>query len=156
MKKAGDLLSVFFDEKTIAMARTYSRLISTWEDIVAVYKIDAAADHSRIVKCDQRVVLVEADHPGWIQILQTKQQQLLHELQRRFPDFNIAAVSFRLSRKPFVSSSEPEIEESAKPEPAEEPLTETTRRLYEKIDNPELVAVFKRLERNLAMKGRKT
>jgi hypothetical protein len=44
--------------------------------------------------------LVEADHPGWIQILQTRQKDLLDTLRRRFPDQHITGISFRLSREP--------------------------------------------------------
>jgi hypothetical protein len=45
------------------------------------------------------VLIVEADHPGWIQILQTKQAELLLAVQRQCPRLDIRGIAFRLSRK---------------------------------------------------------
>lgn len=98
MKKAGELLSFFFDEKTLDKAQGYSELFASWASVVKAHRIPAAADHSRIVELERHVLLIEADHPGWIQLLQTKQRELLRALQSRFPD--ITGISFRLSRKP--------------------------------------------------------
>lgn len=48
---------------------------------------------------DNHVVTVEADHPGWIQLLQFRQGQLLAEIQARFPALEARALQFRLARK---------------------------------------------------------
>ncbi|GHV86838.1 hypothetical protein AGMMS50255_1340 [Spirochaetia bacterium] len=100
MKRAGELLSAFFDEGLIKKAQGYSNLFSAWQKITAKCGISAAADHSRIRELERCVLLVEADHPGWIQLLQTKQQKLLSDAQRRFPDLTITGISFMLSREP--------------------------------------------------------
>jgi hypothetical protein len=50
--------------------------------------------------------LVEADHPGWIQILQTKQKPLLEAVRRGFPELAINGISFRLSRNPGETNPE--------------------------------------------------
>jgi putative pyruvate formate lyase activating enzyme len=104
MKKAGDLLAYFFDQKTLASIHTWSKLFSAWPSIVTKHKIAAAESHTRVVEFDRRVLLIEAEHPGWIQILQIKQSELLHEFQSRFPDLDIVGISFRLSRTPFAPS----------------------------------------------------
>jgi hypothetical protein len=99
MKKAGDLLSSFLDnldQGTLETARGYSELVSSWKAIAG----DKIAAHSRIRDLERSVLLVEADHPGWIQILQTKQKDLLTAVRRRFPDLSIVGISFRLSRRP--------------------------------------------------------
>ena len=61
----------------------------------------AAALHSRIHELQKGVLLVEADHPGWIQILQTGQAELLLSVQRRYPELEVREIAFRLSREPF-------------------------------------------------------
>ncbi|GHU73562.1 hypothetical protein FACS189450_13570 [Spirochaetia bacterium] len=104
MKRAGELLSAFFDEGLIKKAQGYSNLFSAWQKITAKCGIPAAADHSRIRELERCVLLVEADHPGWIQLLQTKQQKLLSDAQRRFPDLTITGISFMLSREPPAES----------------------------------------------------
>jgi hypothetical protein len=96
MKKAGDLLAAFLDERMMETARGYSDLFSAWKSIAG----DKIAAHSRIRNLERSVLLVEADHPGWVQILQTKQAELLTAVRRRFPDLSIAGISFRLSRNP--------------------------------------------------------
>jgi hypothetical protein len=96
MKKAGDLLSVIFDDEILKKARGYHNLFSSWR-LIAGEKIAA---HSRIVELERYVLLVEADHPGWVQILQTKQKPLLDAVRRRFPDLVINGIAFRYSRDP--------------------------------------------------------
>jgi hypothetical protein len=103
VKKAGDLLSAFFDEATLDKAKGYGSLFSSWPAIAG----ENLAAHSRIVELERSVLLIEADHPGWIQILQTKQKNLLHAIRRRFPEITVTAISFRLSRKPPRPAPEP-------------------------------------------------
>jgi predicted nucleic acid-binding Zn ribbon protein len=96
MKRAGELLAAFFDRQTFDAARDYSDLFSSWQSIAG----DTLAAHSRIREMERSILLVEADHPGWIQILQTVEKDLLDTLRRRFPDRHITGISFRLSRDP--------------------------------------------------------
>jgi hypothetical protein len=94
MKRIGELLAGFFDEETLKKAEGYNGLFSSWRDIAG----ESVASHSRIVELDRSVLLVEADHPGWIQILQTRQKSLLFAVRRRFPKLTVTAIAFRLSR----------------------------------------------------------
>jgi hypothetical protein len=106
VKKAGDLLSCFFDEHTVEAAGRLSQFFSAWDAITREQWIFSAASHSQIVELERNVILIEADHPGWIQILQTKQEGLLASFQRRFPSLAITGISFRLSRFPIRARSE--------------------------------------------------
>jgi len=118
MRKAGEIISELFRERFGAefmeTARSTAGLFSSWTQVVAEVwfrtartiengseDIPAAAVHSRIRELERGVLLVEADHPGWIQILQTKQAALLSAVQRRYPDLDIRAIAFRLSREPL-------------------------------------------------------
>jgi hypothetical protein len=98
MKRAGDLLSIFFDEYTGRNARSISKVFTSWAAVAREQRIPAAVDHTQIVELERNIVLIEADHPGWIQILQTKQQEILESFRRRFPELTINGVSFRLSK----------------------------------------------------------
>ncbi|GHU26475.1 hypothetical protein FACS1894164_17620 [Spirochaetia bacterium] len=73
---------------------------ASWKELTRRHGIAAAADHSRIVQFEHGSVMVETEHPAWIQLLQTKQQELLDDLQKTFPANNIASISFRLTKKP--------------------------------------------------------
>jgi hypothetical protein len=115
MKKAGDLLSLFIDGEILKKARGYSDLAQSWKSIAG----DNLAAHSRIVDLKLSVLMVEADHPGWIQILQTKQKALLQGVSRRFPDLQITGISFRLSRDPAEQAAEEAEPRRSLPEEAE-------------------------------------
>jgi hypothetical protein len=114
MKTAGDILSVLFDERFIEKAQGYSKLFDSWTDITAKNGIAAASAHSRIKNLDRGILLVETDHPGWKQILQTKQTKLLDDYHRRFPDLEISGISLMLGK------CEPQKEEKANFETEEE------------------------------------
>jgi hypothetical protein len=96
MKTAGDILSALFDEQFVEKAQGYSKLFDSWADITAKNGIASAAAHSRIKDLDRGVLLVEMDHPGWKQILQTKQSRLLDDFRVRFPEMDISGISLML------------------------------------------------------------
>ena len=98
MKTAGDILSALFDDGFVKKAQGYSKLFNSWTDITEKNGIAAAADHSRIKDLDKGILIIEMDHPGWKQILQTKQSKLLNDFRYRFPDYNISGISLMLSR----------------------------------------------------------
>ena len=109
VKKAGDLLSELlknhFDEEALETGRKTAGLYSSWAAIATEARIHAASDHSRIREFEHGVLVIEAEHPGWVQLLQTKQNILLNILQARFPDFKIHGVSFCLSKAPISRPS---------------------------------------------------
>jgi hypothetical protein len=104
VKKIGDILSDFLKEHEdiVKNARESSNLHSGWASIVeSVFDQTMgtrAAVHSYIQDLQHNTLLVEADHPGWIQILQTKEKQLLNEVHRRFPELDVTGISFRLGK----------------------------------------------------------
>lgn len=100
MKKAGDILAAFLDESAMKKAKIYGPLfsVSSWTALLESCGLPQGVSHSRIANLERSILLVEADHPGWIQILQTKQRELLDAARRRFPELTLAGISFRLSR----------------------------------------------------------
>ena len=123
MRKAGDIVMDLFRDRFgpdfMETARSTAGLFSSWTQVVTEVwprtfgteqsreDIPAAAVHSRIRELERGVLLIEADHPGWIQILQTKQAELLSAVQRRHPEQGIRGIAFRLSRDP-ISPPAPE------------------------------------------------
>jgi hypothetical protein len=158
MKRAGELLSAFLDEGILKKAKGYHDLFSTWKDIAG----DQIGAHSRIVELERSVLLIEADHPGWIQILQMKQRLLLNAVRRRFPELSIAGISFRLSRDPErdFQQEHVQLEERTqtgeqKPEPEDAPLRDdpadkgSKQNLYGNISSPEFKETLMRLEKSI-------
>jgi hypothetical protein len=118
MKRVGDVLSAIFDKDLMDKARGYSAMFSCWKDLTEKNGIPAAADHSWIKNLDRGLVWIEVDHPGWKQILQTKESKLLSDFRRRFPEMDISGIAIVLCRhdtRPASGGSEP-VAESPAPE----------------------------------------
>jgi hypothetical protein len=155
MKRAGELLASFFDRQTFGAARDYSDLFSSWPSIAG----ETLAAHSRIRELERSVLLVEADHPGWIQILQTVEKNLLDTLRRRFPDRHITGISFRLSREPPPLSSA--LPRTARKKSAGEAVSEPppagsetpAEDLYARIEDEHFREALKRLEEGIKRKS---
>jgi hypothetical protein len=98
VKRAGDVLSALFDEGFLEKAKSYSAFFSCWKDLMEKNGIPAAADHSRVKTIERGIVWVEVDHPGWKQVLQTKESKLLSDYRYRFPDMGITGLSISLCK----------------------------------------------------------
>ena len=146
VKRAGDLLSSLFndefDPRSLKNGRALAGLYSSWTGIAAETKIPAASDHTRIRELEHGILVIEAEHPGWVQLLQTKQAQLLKILQKRFPELEIHGLSFCLSREAISRPSGPQDSEimqsqainSVSSDPFPEPASyEKNEALYESI-----------------------
>jgi len=100
LRKAGDIVAALFDEEFAKKAKDYGELFapSLWSGFLERCGLAQGIPHSRIADLQKTILLVEADHPGWIQLLQTKQKDLLELARRRFPEIALTGISFRLSR----------------------------------------------------------
>jgi len=92
MKKAGDILKTFFDRSVLAEGEKYLRFFSAWDQIVGP---DLSA-HAKAVDIVHASVVVEVDHPGWLQLLQLRERTVLQSLHRRFPDLKITGMRYKL------------------------------------------------------------
>jgi len=146
MRKAGDILSSFFNERLIKEGQKYSNLFKSWAQIAG----DQLSAHSRIVELERNILIVEADHPGWIMILQSKEQDLLERVRRSFPELELHGISFRLSKGTKVSSSTLSPPEQTMPASdtsiSEKESTEVD---YDRIQDPQFKEVLQRLERSI-------
>jgi predicted nucleic acid-binding Zn ribbon protein len=151
MKKAGDLLQNFLDEKIMNKAKEYSTLYSSW----AVVAGDQCASHSKISDLKGTLLIVEADHPGWVQILQTRQTELLKSIQRRTPDLTITGISFKLAKESNQTEHESlskkqtntEIVQNIDEETPQEEVDIT--HLYDKIHDEDFKEALRRLEESI-------
>lgn len=126
MEKAGDLLKLFLDGKQFAEGQKWTAFFSFWKRMLG----ERLATHSRIRDVKNGALVVETDHPGWIQMLQLRQSALLKEISRRYPDLGITSIQIRLSERKFWNDDErgeKQTENSRdRPEPDREPTEETT------------------------------
>jgi serine phosphatase RsbU (regulator of sigma subunit) len=123
MERIGNILDMVLSPALVGEAVEYSRLYKAWNSIIddafmswragdeeaedfvfddaeTKNRVNAAKlhDHSRVRELDRQRLVIETDHPGWIQILQFRQQQLLTAAQRKFPSLGIKKISFILMK----------------------------------------------------------
>jgi hypothetical protein len=158
MKTAGNILSALFDEQFMKKAEGVSKLFDSWADITEKNGIAAASAHSRIKDLDRGILLVEMDHPGWKQILQTKQSKLLNDFRRRFPEMNISGISLMLGSQNSGESQKVETSATAVEEELLEPeqaAVEPVAQGYDAIKDEEFKETLKKLGQSISAKEKK-
>lgn len=84
------------------------------------------AGNTRVIDLKNGVLLVETDHPGWIQYLKTYQKFILNGLKMNLPDLTISSLAFRVTGEKVSLS-----------ESYEKQLAESRSKLQEKLEKQE-------------------
>jgi hypothetical protein len=92
MEKAGDILKALLDSKQRQNAAHYSSLFKGWKAMVG----PPLEQHSRVKDIINNILIVEVDHPGWMQMLFFKKRQVLGRLKKAYPELAISDMSIRL------------------------------------------------------------
>ncbi len=92
MKKAGDILGDYMRSLHINMENGYSSVFKSWENIAG----EDMVSHSSVKDLNNGVLLVEADHPGWVQLLQMRKKKILKNVQKSYPELDIVDIRFIL------------------------------------------------------------
>lgn len=93
VKEVSKLLEAFFDRETLRSGGRYVAFVGAWRHLAGSH----LADHSRPVDLKNGILIVGAEHPGWIQLLQMKQESILARVQSEYPDLQVRALAFRLA-----------------------------------------------------------
>lgn len=112
MKKAADILARVLDDKNRKLAQSYSSIFGGWEQIVGI----SLAEHSHIYEIDNRSLFIEVDHPGWMQLLLMRKQQILGALKRKVPSLKVDDIRVKVNLSysntvPEKGESQPDTEE---------------------------------------------
>ena len=92
MKKVGDLLREYLREKGWLGGSPYDPLFREWNVIAG----DAIASHARLVDVRDGILLIEVDHPGWLQMLKLRQAALLDAARHVAPLARVEGVRTRV------------------------------------------------------------
>jgi hypothetical protein len=126
MDKAGDLLKSFLSFYNLEKGQMYVSLFSGWKDLVG----EDIASHARATDIRRGALLVEVDHPGWMQIIQMKQSFILKSIEKKYPELGIRVLHLRLLKEgtPFGTApagggvkAAPRVGEEAEAERSETP-----------------------------------
>ncbi|MDQ7795497.1 MAG: DUF721 domain-containing protein [Spirochaetia bacterium] len=106
VKKAGEILSRFFDEKTLRSATQFESFRASWKNIVG----QRLADHSKPKSILRRTLLISADHAGWIQLLQIDQERILQRIAKNFPELEITSLAFTVEEAAPEAKQSPQVQ----------------------------------------------
>lgn len=81
-----------------------NKFSSSWKKIltsIRTYNSDSNVgqnlfDNSNVVEIKNNILLIEANHPGWIQMFQLHKNYILNGLKMYVPELNINSLAFRL------------------------------------------------------------
>lgn len=168
---AGNIMEMLFSNLNVEDSSKAITISNEWKKIVSKIKsspdIDEKrndnlgnniSDHSRIVDLKNGVLLVEADHPGYINLLQFYKNFILKGFQMNGNKYGIRNVAFKLSgSRGFAEESIEEREEHARKiverqmekedegiKPAESELIANRKR---RELPPELNSIFENIEK---------
>lgn len=135
--RASDIVTDVFDSVEHNSLDTANMVVSTWYTIISRIRSSGEnghmagqnlCDHTRVVDLKNGNLLIETDHPGWIQLLKLHNRYIITGLQKYCPSLHIRIVSYRLagsgvrlhgdkSRRPAADRKEvqQEIEKRYKP-----------------------------------------
>ena len=94
MRKAGDVLRDLLKERGWPTEDPYAPLFRGWEDIAG----PELGPRSRVVEVEDGVVVIEVDHPGWLQMLQLRKRSLLEASRKAVPAGRIEDLRGRMAR----------------------------------------------------------
>jgi hypothetical protein len=150
IKDISALLSSFFDKDRLQRGERVSDFFASWESFVG----PRLAAHSRVADVDKGFLVIEAEHPGWIQLLQLRQSGILESVARRYPELGLRGIVFRLAgekaRPPAAPAKAVAEVEEAPPSALE---LDAQARALEEIADPEFKALMASLKTTMQGKG---
>ena len=84
MRRVGDLLRAFLAGRLSSEADRVIELVEAWRELGG-----QAAQHVRVRDIRGGAVVLEADHPGWGQLVSLRRTELLRRLRERFPEMEL-------------------------------------------------------------------
>jgi predicted nucleic acid-binding Zn ribbon protein len=93
VKRVGDVLREYLREKGWQSGSPYEPLFSGWRRIAG----EAMSTHARLADVRDRFLIVDVDHPGWIQMVRMRQQSLLEAARKAAPAVSLEGIRVRLA-----------------------------------------------------------
>jgi hypothetical protein len=133
IEKAGEILKDLFTHLNFQKGESYVSFFSDWISLVG----QDLACHVHPVDIRHEALLVEVDHPGWMQLFQLQEGRILKKIQKKHPSLPIRSIQMRLSKEEQISPKDPE------PKPLESRTVQIPRRVQESVEKQFTVASIK-------------
>jgi len=83
-----EILKAYFNDSQIDRADQYHSFFTSWKQLAGINI--AAHTHPRDIR--GRVLIVEADHPGWVQLLHMQKRSILRKISRQYPELEVKDI----------------------------------------------------------------
>lgn len=87
-KGVREILKAYFNDTQIDRADQYHSFFSSWKQLAGINI--SAHTHPRDIR--GRVLIVEADHPGWVQLLHMQKRSILRKINREYPQLEVKEI----------------------------------------------------------------
>jgi hypothetical protein len=91
VKRAAEILARLLDRGPPG-ALPFPSLFGGWQELAG----PSLAEHCRVYEVSHRCLLVECDHPGWMQLLLIQKKPILARIRQRFPQLGMRDIKARL------------------------------------------------------------
>ena len=102
-RDVNEIIGSLFDNISPEKMNNAINFINGWKSIVSSIKSTANKNlgeylvaHTRVIDLKNGILLVETDHPGYIQTLQMYKAYILRGLKQKYPELEIKFLSFKL------------------------------------------------------------
>ena len=95
MEKIGDFLKKLLDKNEVTLNNNYNSFFKSWDKIAG----EPLSAYSKVIDISRNQLIVQVDHPGWMQMFQFKERKILKEIQKNYPELKIKALKFILADK---------------------------------------------------------
>ncbi len=169
IRSFGDIINSSFKNISKADYNNSNSLLSIWEKVLLRIRSNInpnegrnLASHSRVVDFKNGILLVEADHPGWIELLQLHKRYIINGLNMENRAVKVESLAFKLKGKQG-NLFDPE-EHKYSTEEVKEEIMRRAEEEEEKLNNfklndekvtqnkelpPELASIFEDLRKNM-------
>ncbi|MGL1893720.1 MAG: DUF721 domain-containing protein [Spirochaetaceae bacterium] len=90
MKKAGDLVNIYFNEVQKKEGEQYNSFHNSWNEITG----DKIGNNSEIKDIVDGNLIIQIDHPGWKQLILLKEKYILKKINKKFPELSVKKIKF--------------------------------------------------------------
>ncbi len=169
MNNINQYLEKILDDKNREIINNAAKVLTVWEKVLEKIKSPVnpnegrkLIEHTRIIELKNKILIVEVDHPGWIELLNLHKKFILKGIKMNLPDVEIETMAYTLkgNKAEYIDNRTPE-------EKQKDVIAETKKRLLREEQNnknnvydkneikgnktlpEELVKVFKEIENSM-------
>jgi len=88
MERVGDILKRYIDSIKYLNENNQLNIFTGWEAIVG----RKFFNHSKVVDIVNNTLIIEIDHPGWMQLFKMKEQEILNKIQKQYPETEVENI----------------------------------------------------------------